>query len=266
MNTREFCELVREARQKRYKTAREFFRLNSLSCTYAYYSKVEKDTVPEIKIALEIIDKLKINTRTALYAWTRDQMPTNELRALFSQIGDSPSLSSDQNNSDRSTVINRMQVRLLLKNPVYWELLIYFGCFFGKKAPSPKDLSSAFGIKAPEVVKMLNELYDYGLLDKNSQGSFVSKEWVFIPYEDEFKPLRDFNFRRAFDQFLTSDPGTQFRTTITCPLLPRHQKTIEAKFLALTNELIDLSDKEKTADAIPYTIGIFSSPRRFGNE
>ncbi len=159
-----------------------------------------------------------------------------------------------------------MQARLLRENPVYWEILIYFGCFYGKKIPTLRELAKEFGLKVTSATELVEELYEYGLLDKTGKGEFASKEWTFIPYDDEFKPLRDFNFRRAFDQFLTADTEHQFRTTITCPLLPKHQKVIEAKFLALTNELIDLSDREKTADAIPYTIGIFSSPRRFGND
>ena len=261
----EFCEMIRSARLKQFKTAKDFYRNKSVSCTYAYYSKVEKDTVPEMTIALELIDKLSLNSRKALYAWTRDHMPTNELKAIFSEIGDKPSLSSEQKSLDRSCVVNRMQSKLLMKDPVYWEILLFFSTSSGKFTPTPKLISKEFGMSEVKVNKLLSELFDYALIDKNAQDEYVTKEWMFIPYEDEFKPLRDWNFRRAFDQFSKSDSSTQFRTTITCCLLPRHQKIIEAKFMALSNELIDLAEKDQAADTIPYTVGIYSSPRRFGN-
>ncbi len=118
MEIREFCQLIRKERRKKFKTAREFYRINSISCTYAYYSKVENGVVPEITIAIEIISKLKINIRKALHAWVRDQMPNKELKSLFSELDDSPTLSSEQKSIDRSLVINRMQGRLLSQQPI----------------------------------------------------------------------------------------------------------------------------------------------------
>jgi len=262
----EFGELVRVKRASNYRTAKDFYREKPLSCTYAYYSKVENGTVPEIRIALEIIDKLGLNSRKALYAWTRDLMPSSETKSFFSEIDDQPSLSSEQKSMDRSVVVNRMQARLLLKNPLYWELVIYISTYNGKKEFTAKDIAKEFGMKASEVEKHLAVLYDNGLLDKSNQGNYISKEWTFIPYDDEFKPLRNLNFKRAFEQFMKSEPTSQFRTTITCPLLPRHQKVIESKILALTNFIIDLSERESTADSEAYSIGIFTSPGRFGDE
>jgi hypothetical protein len=193
-------------------------------------------------------------------------MPTTETKSLFSEIDDQPSLSSEQKSGDRSLVVNRMQGKLLQKNPLYWELVVFVSAYHGKREFKSKEIAHEFGMKVAEIEKHLETLYDYGLLDKSPRGHFVSKEWTFIPYDDEFKPLRNLNFTRAFEQFLKAEPTTQFRTTITCPLLPRHQKIIESKFLALTNLIIDLSERESTANAVPYTIGVFSSPRRFGDE
>lgn len=117
------------------------------------------------------------------------------------------------------------------------------------------------------MIALLNDLYDYGMLDKNG-NEFKTKEWIFIPYEDEFKKVRDSNFKRAFDQFCKSETNSQFRTTVTCPLLLSHKNIIESKVLALTNEIIDLSEKEGEPDknSVPFTIGVFSSIRKFGHE
>ncbi len=265
MIIQEFCEMVKSSRAKNYDNAKMFWREKSISCTYAYYSKVEKNTVPEISIALELIDKLGLNRRKALYAWVRDQMPNNELKAEFSEIDDRPRFSAEQR-SDQSCVVNRMQTKLLIKNPVYWEILLYFSTATSKFVPTVATVSKEFNMTQSQTKKMLEELYDYALLDKNSDGQYESKKWMFIPYEDEFKPLRDLNFRRAVGQFAKADPDYQFRTTITCCLLPRHQRIIESKFISLSNELIDLAQTEDTKDTIPFTVGIYSSPRIFGND
>lgn len=264
--SQEFCEIVRQSRTLLYKTAKEFYTKNSISCTYAYYSKVEKDTVPEIKIALEIIDKLKINQRKALFAWTRDHMPSIHLKSLFSELDDEATLSTEQSSPSRSLVINRMQAKLLTKNPVYWEILVYMSSFHGKHIPTVKELSQEFHTTTSRIENALDELFEYGMLDKNSQGQFVTREWMLIPYEDEYKNLRDINFKRAFEQFEKCNDKTKFRTTITALLSPQHQKIVEAKILALSNQLIDLSEKESSEASVPFTIGVFSSPRKFGND
>ncbi len=266
MTTSEFSEMVRTKRMQDYDTARDFYRRNSLSCTYAYYAQIEKSATPEIILVLEIIDKLKLNSRKALFAWARDKMPTSELKSYFTEIGDEPSLSSEQNTAGRSLVINRMQAAFLSEHPVYWEILVYFSCNFGKKIPTMKELAKIFSMHVPKMEKICRQLFDYCLLDKNNDGLYLSKEWMFIPYEEEFKSLRDKNFIRATEQFKKAATDTQFRTTVTTLLTPEKQKTLESKVLALTNDIIDLSEKEKSKDAIPYTIGVFSSPRIFGND
>jgi hypothetical protein len=265
MEASEFSEIVRNARTKKFKTAKDFFRQSNLSCTYAYYSKVENGVLPEIEIALEIISKLRLNQRRALFAWTRDHMPSRELKALFSELGDATPLSAEQTDSSRSITVNRMQAKLLLEKPVYWEILVYYGTYFGKHIPTIRELSKVFSLSEKELTSALTEMYNFGLLDVNGQGGYVSKEWIYIPYSLEYRELRDSNFKRAFDQFLRSKFEDRFRTTVTCPLLPKHQKIIESKVLALSNEIIDLSEKEKSEGSIPYTIGIFSSPRQFGH-
>ncbi len=266
MAVNEFCEMVRQRRLEKYKSAKEFYRIKSVTCTYAYYSKVESGSLPDIALVLELIDKLELNIRKALYAWTRDQMPSTELKAHFAELDDGPSLSTEQQSLDRSLVINRMQAGMLLKNGVYWELMMYFSSHFGKKIPHIKEISKLFCMSAEKMQKMCEELYTFGLLDKNTHGNFVSKEWIFVPYDEEFKPLRDLNFKRAFEQFRKSEENNQFRTTVTTLLTPRHQAVIESKVYALTNYIIDLSEKEQSQDSIPYTVGVFSSPRVFGND
>ena len=261
---REFCEMVRSKRLETYTSARDFILKNPIGCTYAYYAKVEKDTVPELDIALRIIDKLKLNTRKALYAWMRDQLPTSEYKSFFAELDDKPLLSSEQKSVDRSLVVNRMQSRLLMKNPLYWELIVYISSYFKRTESSLKQIAQDFGMKIPQIEELLTDLFEFGLLDKNAKGNFVSKEWIFIPYEPEFQALRETNFKQAFEQFGKTSEDSKFRTTVTGLMKPVHLKEVEAKILALTNFVVDMTANEMSPDAVPYTVGVFASKRRFG--
>lgn len=260
----DFSALIKQAREKHHASAREFHRVAKLPCSYYYYSTLENGTLPNIDLALVILKALKINLRKGLYAWVRSQMPDKETKAYFTELDDQPPMSSEQMSQSRALIVNRMQSKLLQSNPVYWELLLHFSVHYGHISPLPKDLSKSFKMTETKILPLLNELYDYGLLDKDKKGTLKSKEWVYIPYEKDYEGLRDVNFRRALDQFMKQPVSARFRTTITRLLTKEQQMDVETKVVALTNAVVDMKD-EAPPEAEPYTIGVFASTRRFGD-
>lgn len=262
----EFGTLVHRERAKQYPTAKEFYVKNSISCTYAYYSRIEKGILPEIEVALEILSKLKVHLRTGLTAWVRDQMPNSATKALFTDPSDEVAYTGKTPTVNRALLINRMQAKLLKENPVFWEILLYVVAYFGRKDITVADIAKTFDMKVLDAKRLVDELFEYGLLDSGDNKVFRTKEWLVIPYEEEFQALRDVNFKRAFEKFVQSSTKIKFRTTITKLMNPSDLEIIEAKVVALTNSLIALPEPGDLKEAVPYTVGVFASPRTFGHD
>lgn len=260
----DFSRMVKEARELLYETSVQFHRDEKIPCTYFYYTRVERGQVPNIDLALALIDKLGINERKGLFAWARSQMPTQNSRAIFADLEDKPARSSEQESVHRSMVLNRMQAGLLESDPVFWELLVYTSCYFEVEEVTTAKVAKDFGMPVKKIKELMDQLFDFGLLDKPKSGVYLAKEWIYIPQTAEFDKIRDKNFIRATKQFWKQPKGERFRTTIT-RLLNEHQiKQIEYKLSALQNNIIDMNEGE-AEECRPHTIGVYFSERRFGD-
>ena len=270
----EFSLLVKEKRKQNYATARQFFLKNSIPCTYQYYAKIESGSLPNIDLALNLIETLKLDLRLSLFAWMRDNLDSPSKKALFSQIDHSTTWRETNNpNPNKTLIVNRMQAKLLNTDQIYWELLTYVSNLQDRKKVSPENISKNFNMPIGEVNDLLRNLYDYGLVETFAKDSVTTREWIFIPYDDEFVETRDKNLKRAFEQFWKVPQRDRYRTTITCLMDPEIKEIFEAKVIALTNELITLSrkleekeqkNKSYSKESVPYTVGVFASQRKFG--
>lgn len=260
----DFTEMVRKTRIKNYETAKDFHKKSKLSCSYFYYSKVESGTVPDIKLAIEILRGLKINLKTGLYAWARGQMPDKETKGFFSLIEDE-ALSGEQDSMERALVVNRRQAKLLESDPIYWELLLFISSRFRSSQLPENEIAKCFNLSTQKITQLMKDLYDEGLLDKKDSKFCLSKEWAFIPYEEEFNHLRDLNFKRAVSQFWKQPPQERFRTTITKPLTPAQRREVEAMVMSFINAIVDIEEVPQPKST-PITVGVFSSIRKFGND
>lgn len=261
----EFAKFVTEERQKHWKSARNFFEQAGIDCSYFYYKKVENGHVPEIKIAHAILKALNANMRKGLYAWVRDQMPDAQTRAMFVEMGDAPPRSAKQTSPDQSLVVNRMQKKLIESDPVYWEIITYISTYHDFYKPDEKKLASEFRIPVQQMRKYLVDLYDHGMIERTNAGEYFTKEWIFIPYEEEFTSTRDFNFKTAVKKFLRSPDKKKFRTTITRLLSAEQRAELESLVVAFTNSVVDIKSLDSPKSTEPCTIGVFCSRRDFGN-
>lgn len=262
----EFSLLIKQHREELFNSAKSFYEKSKIPCSYYYYSKIESGTTPELDLALKITQVLKINKRKALYAWVRSQMPDSETKSMFTELGDESPLSADQMSINRSMIVNRMQARLLESDPIYWEIIVLMSSHSNFKTLPLSDLAKLFHLKVSKISEYLSNLYEHGLLDKDSSGSFRTKEWVYIPYQNDFEKLRDLNFFRAIDQFKRVPADLRFRTTITRLLTKEQQREIESKVVALSNAIIDMKEYPPSKGSECCTVGVFSSPRLFGEE
>ena len=261
----EFAKFVSEERQKKFKSARQFFEQAGIDCSYFYYKKVENGHVPEIKIAMAILKALNANTRKGLYAWVRDHMPDSQSKAMFVEIGGDQHRSAKQTSPDQSLVINRMQKKLIESDPVYWEIVTYVSTYNSFFMPDEKKIAAVLKLPIAEARRYLQELYDHGMIEKNAKGEYFTKEWIFIPYEEEFVSTRDFNFKNAVKKFLKANDKKKFRTTITRLLTDEQRAELESLVIAFTNSVADIKTIDDFKDADPCTVGVFCSRRDFSN-
>jgi hypothetical protein len=156
---------------------------------------------------------------------------------------------------------------LLARDPLYFELLIYIYCHYNIKPLGDTDIFEKFGASQIKIKTYLENLYDYGLIEKNELDQYVSKEWIFIPHDKEFREVRNINFKRAVHQYFKKKPETFFfRTTVTRFLTVEQQREAESLATAFYNSIVDLPDEtDGQQDLVPFTIGIFGSERNFGN-
>ncbi len=262
----EFSELIKQEREKKYNSAREFHKKSGLKCSYFYYSKIESGSVPDIDLALEIIKALNIDLRKSVMLWARSQMPTAESKAIFSSIGNSY-LSNDQSFNMNTTIgINRLQAALLKTNSIYWELLAFIGCNKKIGFPTISQLSYNFNISEHELQKYIVDLYEHSLIDKNKEGKYISKDWFFLPYENEYNEIRDDNFYRAVAQLKLQNITKKYRNTLTRTLSNKQLTEVNSLMDNILNQIVSMPDESSSKNIEIYTIGLFLSERLFGEK
>jgi hypothetical protein len=259
----EFSRFIREIREKNYKSVRSFYEKKKLSCSYFYYTKIESGTVPDIALAIEVLNALGADHREGLHAWVRDQMPTVETKAMFRPLSGGVSLSAKQTLASESVIINRGHKALLESDPVYWELLAYLTLYYGYREPTDAEVAKKFSMPIAKVRKFLSELYDLGLIDKGKKGGYKTKRWVYIPFEPEFDKLRDQNFNHALKKFQASQDPKRYRTTITRLVTPNERDVFESLLTSFLNSIVD-HHEDQEGEGEPCTVGVFLSERTFG--
>jgi len=261
----EFCQLVRSSRSEKHKTAREFHQKSDLPCSYFYYSTIEKGTaIPNIDLALKIIEALEMDRRKAIFSWARSQMPDNETKSIFADVDrhDSPSLETTP--ASKALVINRPQSRYLTKNPIAMELITYINLEGENVSSSPSKLANFFNSDVNQINETLINLYDLGLIDKSDSGSYVAKDWVFVPFTSEYEKLNNNIFKRSYAQFERSSDSTKIRHVATVMLTDDKKTELQGKIKSLINWAV-AANQDKSDEAKPYTLGMFGSRRIFGN-
>jgi hypothetical protein len=260
----EFADLVRSQRLKVSKSARAFYNSANLTCTYYYYGSVERGhAVPSVAIALEIISALGLDKRKGLMAWARSQMQDEETKAFFTDIDGNSGESVDQLPNARSIVINRSQATYLKQNPIAMEILVFINCY-GRGPIYIDGIKCTFGLPMKEIETYVDALFQFGLIDRNTDGELLSKEWVVVPYDREYESLKDATFSRAYDQFQKQEPDSKIRNVVTFLATKDQQQEIQSKIRSLIDWFISIENRSPESNAVPYTFGVFGSPRIFG--
>lgn len=256
----EYSKLITKCRQTKFKFPRTFFNQANLSCGYTYYLQVERgEKIPPASLAAEILEALDCDVKSGLLAWARDQFDDEKYMSMFR-----PSLHQlrpPKRAQANTLAVNRMQAKLLRQSPLYWEVLTYMNSFCQVSSFKPEDISDTFHLSLPKANEILTKLFEFALVDRNEDGSYRTKEWLFIPYDEEFVDLRDENFERAYKRFLRQSHDKKFRTTHTRTVTETQRKIILEKVFSFLDEVTALEEMKE--NIVPFTIGIFASDRSF---
>ena len=129
----------------------------------------------------------------------------------------------------------------------------------------PQIAEEHFCLENSQIRGHVEKLFDLGLIDRQSDRQLISKDWVVVPYDREFESLKDVTFARAYEQFHWQDAGLKIRNVVTFLATPDQQEEIKSKIRSLIDWFISIEDKTPQAKSVPYTFGVFGSPRLFGN-
>ncbi|MEK7690628.1 MAG: helix-turn-helix transcriptional regulator [Bdellovibrionota bacterium] len=127
--------LIREARERKYKTAKQFWEEHEdvLKVSYPHYSTVETGkSHPDINLAISISNILKLDLRTVCHLWAKDQMPNAQTKGFFDPV---PGLDVSgittrfKDSLDEFYVFTEKQTEAFNEHPFLWDVLSFIMAF-----------------------------------------------------------------------------------------------------------------------------------------
>jgi hypothetical protein len=275
----EFSEIIRKAREKRFKTAKDYFTQMQPDCTYSYYSEMERgDTVPRPALATQIIGQLGINEREGAFAWAYSSMPNEQFKQFF-DLNPTPVKTETFYNQDTTVFLNRRHVRKFECDITYYNVLAFINCMGMDGPVSVSAICSKFNLPRPRIIRTLSWLHEECLIDGNaSEGYKTEKDRLFLPRTKEFQPFKHNLLRHFLEQHLESekialnDTSAQQENqspldqpfSISGTVLLNEGQVAEAR---KNFERLMLTLKPSTQDvepgSEPVTIGFYLSKRRW---
>ena len=202
----EFSEIIREAREKRFKTAKEFFNLMQPDCTYSYYSEMERgDTIPRPALATQIIGQLGINEREGAFAWAYSSMPNQQFKQFF-DLNPAPVKTETFYNQDTTVFLNRRHVRKFETDITYYNVLTFINCLGMDGPVSVAAICEKFSLPRPKIIRILTWLHEECLIDGSvAAGYKTEKDRLFLPRTKEFQPFKHNLLRHFLEQHFKSE-------------------------------------------------------------
>lgn len=265
-----YSEIIEQARRKQYKSSKAFWREKSPGCSYAQYILIEKGKdLPLPKLAAQIARLLDLPIKKAMFNWAYDYMPEQDLKDIFMDLNDDyvlpdPSEVKVLATNSPPLVINRMQAQALVNTPILLELLLFLNLASeSDQTFSPQVLSAHFKKPLKDMNALLNELYNYGFIEKKSNGDFYTKLNIAIPKEPDLEDLQRLIFQKSIAMLddVQNKNARIFRATLTRSFTEEQVDLIEQRFKSLRNWAWCLPVKKDLSSH--FTIGIFGAPRRF---
>jgi biotin operon repressor/DNA-binding XRE family transcriptional regulator len=218
-------QLVREGRQRKYKTAKDYWQENqeTLRVSYPHYSSIEAGTkFPDIQLAVAIAKTLKLDLRLICHVWAKDQMPDAETSAYFDPVPGTENKgipTAMHPCLDEFYVFTEQQIPALLANSSIWEILVFVMAFTDSTPPTELQIGQALGVERKSVTEAIEWLRNEGLLFSDKGVLRARRKYFHLPNTPPFRKIRDNNFVRISKDLaakITSEQlaaKTAYRTT-----------------------------------------------------
>ncbi len=200
--------LIYESRQRKYKTAKEFWTLHQeqLKVSYPHYSTVETGTkLPDIRLAIAIAKTLKIEIRHICHAWAKDHMPDPQTKAFFEPTPgreEKGTPSSVMAHMDDCFVFSETHIPFLSAHKRTWDILSFVLAFGREQGPTEKQVSQALNIEANEMRVTVEWLRNQGII-VSVDGCLTTKvRFFYIPNTEAFREVRNSNFMIACEDLM----------------------------------------------------------------
>lgn len=271
MNTSEpisaLCEFIRLAREKVFRSAKEFWNLHqdALETSYSHYSSIERSKkFPDIRLALRIAKILKLDPKLICHLWASDQMPDAGTRAFFEPQpgtetrGIPNSLRFDL---DNFYIFSERQIEDLKKRPEAWEVLMFIMAFSDSTPPDEQDIAESLGFELKVVRECIEWLRNEAIVIAEGGKLKSRKEFFHLPNTDAFKEIRDRNFRTVTNRIISSmtpqqlAEKTAYRTTYIRRLTEKQAIEISEQIDRLIAHVGNLDNQGDTLYALTVGFG-----------
>jgi hypothetical protein len=201
-------EVIREARQRKYKTAKEFWaeHEDTLKVSYPHYASIETGSkLADIDLTICISKILKIDLRLICHLWAKDHMPDAETKAFFEpvpgrELQGFPSSITAQ--LDEFFVFTEGHIPFFEKHPAAWDVLSFIMSFGPVTPPTEKQIAECLGLELKEVHAITEWLRNESLVVSEGGKLKTRRKYFHLPNTDSFKFIRDRNFSRASQDLL----------------------------------------------------------------
>ncbi|MGK5082418.1 transcriptional regulator [Bdellovibrionota bacterium FG-1] len=200
---------MKSKREVRFRSAREFCAQVSIGISYPQYSRYEAgEQLPVLEHALSICATLGVAPMEGLLEWCKAQLAFENtvtrdgIDHILAEVRGNKTQNRSATASVRSEqkvplndviVFNRSHLKIFLSDPAYRDIFSYINSF-GPDWISPEELGRALGLEEARVQKMLDQLYDLGVVVSGDGLYRASKRNFYFPDDQDFFELRNANF------------------------------------------------------------------------
>jgi len=264
----DIASFIKNGRTRLYKTAREFWENHReyLDVSYPHYSAVEAGAkFPEVKLAIRIAEKLKLDLKLTCHIWARDQMPDAKTMSFFEPTlgsGDKSFLKGIGPNLDEFYIFSERQLPDLIAQEFIWDVHVVINSYTGYLEVTREEVRDSLKLSDKEIDHALKWLEEEHCIRKTKSGGWKSTQKHFhLPNTAPFIPLRNKNFFRTnkavipqlTPEILTAKTGA--RSTIQRRLTAAQAAAVVEQINYLVGMMSNLEDHGDEVYALSFAIG-----------
>lgn len=268
-------EFLKQNREGRYRSAREFCTRAQVGISYPQYSRYEAgEQLPNLEQALLLCRLLEVPATVGLLQWSLSQVEEanarGELEELLKKVvhpreagampvaaepkvkaAEAPPVSQSAVSLDDVIVFNRSHLKVFRSDPRYRDIFTFINACAPEWVAS-EEIALALEIPLEELERMLDCLSDLGVVLLAGGKARASKRNFYFPDDPDFFELRNLNLIHNATRILSGlshdelQAKKAYRGLITRELTEEQVERVAAKLDQVIGEVVALPE---SADA-----------------